>query len=364
MRAWLAGFKHLDWVIGSSSLLLVCLGVLMIYSTDGSAHLWVRQIIFAALGMAGMIALMFFDYRFLRRLTPWLYVLVVVSLAAVGWLGEPVRGASRWIDLGFFRFQPSEFAKLIMIIVTAKVLDVHRGKITDFRYVALSLVYVAIPIGLILVQPDLGSAMVIFLTWLAMMACSRVSKKHLLWLLVGFTIVAIVAWATLLHDYQKQRIYTFLDPAADPTGSGYNVIQSMIAVGSGHIFGQGLGRGLQSQLRFLPERQTDFIFASTAEELGFVGGVLIVGLYFLLLYRLIKLSRQARDNFGTYLALGVFLMLAIEIVINVGMNVGLVPVTGIPLPWLSYGGSAMLTMFMALGIIQSVTLRRRPIKFA
>ncbi|MBI4049260.1 MAG: rod shape-determining protein RodA [Candidatus Doudnabacteria bacterium] len=346
-------------------MLLLLLGLLMIYSTTLSSQgsLFVRQIVFAVCGIAAMLFLAFFDYRDLKKITGWAYVAIIVSLVLVWLLAEPIRGSARWIDLGFFRFQPAEFTKLIMVIVTAKVLDQHREKIKDFRYLFLSLIYVLIPIALILIQPDLGSAIVIFLTWLGMISFSRIKKMHLVWIFVGLLATAVVAWFFLLHDYQKERIYTFLDPSSDPQGSGYNVIQSIIAVGSGEYFGRGVGRGLQSQLKFLPERQTDFIFASTAEELGFVGSLLILALFFLILYRLVKLMSSTRDNFGMYVTLGIFFMFLIEILVNVGMNVGLLPVTGIPLPLLSYGGSSLLTVFLALGIIQSIAQRRKIIKF-
>ncbi|MBI2356246.1 MAG: rod shape-determining protein RodA [Candidatus Doudnabacteria bacterium] len=345
--------------------MLLVLGLLMIYSTtyESGAGLFEKQIIFAAAGITVMLFLAFFDYHNLKKITAWGYVVIILSLVSVWLFAEPIRGSTRWIDLGFFRFQPAEFAKIIMVIVTAKVLDQQGEKIKDFRYVLLSLIYVVIPIFLILIQPDLGSAIVIFCTWLGMMAFSKISKKHLVWIFAGLAVAAVLAWFFFLHDYQKQRINTFIDPASDPQGSGYNVIQSIIAVGSGEYFGRGVGRGLQSQLEFLPERQTDFIFASTAEELGFVGSLLILVLFFLILFRLIKIMNSTRDNFGMYLTLGIFFMLLVEILINIGMNVGLLPVTGIPLPLLSYGGSSLLTVFLALGIIQSIAARRKVIKF-
>src|SRR3989338_9442650 len=176
--------------------------------------------------------------------------------------------------------------------------------------------YVLIPLGLIVIQPDLGTALVIFFTWAGMLMLSKVKKTHLLWLFLAFLIAAILAWSSVLHDYQKQRIHTFLNPTADPQGQAYNVLQSIIAVGSGQYFGRGVGRGLQSQLKFLPERQTDFIFASTAEELGLVGSLLILFLFFLILYRLLKIMASTRDNFGMYLALGIFFFFLSEIFIN------------------------------------------------
>src|SRR3989338_5034256 len=213
--------------------------------------------------------------------------------------------------------------------------------------------YVLIPLGLIVIQPDLGTALVIFFTWAGMLMLSKVKKTHLLWLFLAFLIAAILAWSSVLHDYQKQRIHTFLNPTADPQGQGYNVLQSIIAVGSGQYLGRGVGRGLQSQLKFLPERQTDFIFASLAEELGFIGSMFVIGLFFVLLLRMITVMKSARDDFGMFLVLGVFMMILFEVTVNVGMNIGLLPITGIPLPLVSYGGSSLLGTFLSLGLVES-----------
>ncbi|HEV8601071.1 MAG TPA: rod shape-determining protein RodA [Patescibacteria group bacterium] len=365
MKSWFLSFRYFDLIIFGSSILLLLLGLLMIYSTTLGLGpgLFFRQIIFAAAGLAGLMVLAFFDYRNLRKITGLLYVVVILGLLFVWWIGPTIRGSQRWIDLGFFRLQPAEFAKLFMVVVTAKFLDQQGEKIKDFRYVLLSLVYILIPLGLILLEPDLGSALVIFFTWLGMMAFSKINKKHLFILLIGFIIVALIAWSFLLHDYQRQRIFTFLDPNKDPKGQGYNVLQSIIAVGSGSYFGRGVGRGLQSQLKFLPERQTDFIFASTAEELGLLGSLFILALFFLLLVRIIRTFRSSRDNFGMYLSLGIFFMLLVQILINIGMNIGLLPVTGIPLPLLSYGGSSLITTLLGLGLIESIIAKRQVIRF-
>lgn len=365
MRQYLASFKYFDLIIFGSSILLLFLGLLMIYSqtSETGANLFIRQMIFAVIGIAAMFALAFFDYRNFRKATPWIYMVVIGSLVAVWWLAPVIRGSARWIDLGFFRFQPAEFAKLAMVIITAKVLDQQGEKIRDLRYVLLSLAYVIVPVGLILIEPDLGSALVVFFTWIGMLTFSKINKKHLMWMFVVFLILAILAWFFVLHDYQKQRVFTFLNPTADPQGQGYNVLQSIIAVGSGEYLGRGVGRGLQSQLKFLPERQTDFIFASLAEELGLVGSMLVLASFFLILWRLIKTMNRSRDNFGMYLSLGIFFMLLIQVIVNIGMNIGLLPVTGIPLPLVSYGGSSLLTTFLALGIVQSIVARQKTIRF-
>ncbi|OGE88034.1 MAG: rod shape-determining protein RodA [Candidatus Doudnabacteria bacterium RIFCSPLOWO2_02_FULL_49_13] len=365
MRNWLSGFKYFDLYIFSSSSLLLVLGLLMIYSTtlNSPTNLLGRQSVYAVLGFVALFAVAFFDYRKLKKTTGVLYIITVLLLIAVWLFGRNIQGSTRWIDLWIFRLQPAEFAKLFMVIIMAKFLDQSGEKIKSLWYVLLSAVYVAVPAGLILIEPDLGTSLVLFLTWLCMLLFSRMNKKHLAILALIAVVLGVFGWFFVLHDYQKNRIYTFLDPQADPRGRGYNVIQSIIAVGSGSMTGRGVGRGLQSQLKFLPERQTDFIFASTAEELGLVGSLFILTMFGVMFARIIKACKLARDNFGMYLTLGIFFMLLIQFLINIGMNVGLMPVTGIPLPLLSYGGSSLITTMLALGLVQSVIARQRAVRF-
>jgi rod shape determining protein RodA len=365
MRAWLNSFKYFDLILFGSSILLLLLGLLMIYSTtlESEGNLLLRQGAVAVAGLIGMFAVAFYDYRNLKKLTGVIYIAILVALVVVYFFGANIRGSVRWIDFGFFSLQPAEFAKLAIVIITAKFLDQQGEKLKDFRYVMLSAVYMIIPFSLILIEPDLDSSIVVFFTWFAMLLFSRVNKKHIMILIVTILIIAVLGWFTILRDYQKDRVFTFLDPNRDPQGQGYNIIQSMIAVGSGSWFGQGVGRGLQSQLKFLPERQTDFIFASTAEELGLVGSFVILLLYLLLLSRILRACKRARDNFGMYLCLGIFFMLSGQIFINIGMNIGLLPVAGIPLPLLSFGGSSLLVTLLALGLVQSVIARQKALRF-
>jgi rod shape determining protein RodA len=365
MKNWLGQFKYFDLVMFSSSILLLFLGLLMIYSTTLSSptNLMPRQLIYGVIGLAIFFVLAFFDYRNLKKTTWWLYLLIVISLVVVWFVGRNIRGSTRWIDLGIFRIQPAEFAKLVIVIIMAKFLDQSGERLKSFRYVVLSGIYVAIPVLLILIEPDLGSALVIFFTWFAMLLFSRMNKKHLGILVSGILLVTVMGWFFVLQPYQKTRVYTFINPKTDKLGSGYNVLQSIIAVGSGGLFGRGVGRGFQSQLKFLPERQTDFIFASTAEELGLLGSVFILAMFGTLLYRIMKTAQRSRDNFGMYLSLGVFFMLLFQVLINIGMNIGILPVTGIPLPFLSYGGSSLLVTFAALGLIQSVVARQKGVRF-
>jgi len=365
MRSWFSNFRYFDLYIFGSSTLLLILGLLMVYSTTQSSptNLLGRQLIYSIIGFIVLFSLAFFDYRKFRKSTGILYILIILSLILVWVFGRDVRGSTRWIDLGIFRLQPAEFAKLVMIVIMAKFLDQIGEKIKDLRYVILSAVYVGIPAVLVLIEPDLGSALVIFFTWLGMLLCSKMNKKHIVVLLLSIVVVSSFGWFFVLRDFQKNRIYTFLDPGLDPQGRGYNVLQSIIAVGSGSLTGRGVGRGLQSQLKFLPERQTDFIFASTAEELGLLGSLFILGMFGILFFRLVRAAKFARDNFGMYITLGVFFMLLSQVLINIGMNIGILPVTGIPLPLLSYGGSSLLVTMAAMGLIQSVVARQKALKF-
>ena len=365
MRNWLNNFRYFDIYIFGSSLLLLVLGLLMIYSTtlESPTNLMTRQLIYAIVAYIGMFAMAFFDYRKLKGLTPIFYVLIVAALIFVWFMGTQIRGSSRWIDLGIFRIQPAEFAKLVIVIIMAKFLDQSGEKLKDIRYVILCVLYMAIPAALVLIEPDLGSTLVIFFTWFGMLLFSKINKKHLAWLLLAGAVLSSLSWFFVIKDYQKTRIYTFINPTYDPQGAGYNVLQSIIAVGSGSFTGRGVGRGLQSQLKFLPERQTDFIFASTAEELGLFGSTFIIGLFGVIFFRLIKAIRHARDNFGMYLTLGIFFMFLVQVVINIGMNIGLLPVTGIPLPFLSYGGSSLLTTMLSLGLVQSIVARQKALRF-
>jgi len=365
MKSWIGSFRYFDIYIFGSSTLLLILGLLMIYSTtlESPTNLLSRQLVFAVAGFILLFSLAFFDYRKLKKSTGILYLAIILGLLLVWFLGRDVRGSARWIDLGFFRLQPAEFAKLIMVVVMAKFLDLSGEKLKDLRYVILSAIYVAIPAVLILIEPDLGSALVVLATWGAMLVFSKMNKKHLALLILSAVLLGSFSWFFVLHDYQKNRIYTFMEPQKDPQGKGYNVLQSIIAVGSGSISGRGVGRGLQSQLKFLPERQTDFIFASTAEELGLLGSLFILGMFGVVFTRLIKAARHARDNFGMYLCLGVFFMLLFQVIVNIGMNIGILPVTGIPLPLLSYGGSSLITTMAALGLVQSVVARQKAVRF-
>lgn len=359
--------KRFDLLFFASTLILSVVGIMMIYSTglsgSGENTLWLRQLAYLALGLGGLIILGTIDYRFFKKNSSVIYVLSILLLVGVLVVGQEIRGSKRWFELGLINFQPAEFSKLALIVLLAKLLQVKRASLHQFRYVVFSFGYVLVPAGLVILQPDLGSAAVHVAVWAGMLFTSPMPRKYLLYLFVVFVVISVAAWQFFLADYQKDRLQTFLDPTADPRGTGYNVIQSMVAVGSGGLFGHGLARGLQSQLRFLPERQTDFIFASTVEELGLVGGALVLVFLFFICARILKIMRQAQDSFGMYLASGIFFLFLTQITVNIGMNLGLLPVTGITLPFLSYGGSSLVTTFLSVGIIESIARHSSPVRF-
>ncbi len=331
------------------TLLLASLGVIMIYSVGSNVA--EQQIIFVIVGFVVFFLFSLFDYRLLFRLAPLLYVIVFILLLGVFIWGLESHGSVRWINIFGFSFQPSEFAKPVLILFFAYFFTTRNmQKLTN---VALSFFLVLIPAFFIFRQPDLGNAIVIILIWTGMLIGSGVK-----WKVLGLTaILAIFPLPLLwrfLHEYQRLRITTFINPYSDPRGAGYNAIQAIIAVGSGQLFGRGLGRGTQSHLQFLPEHYTDFIFASLAEELGLVGATLLLILFILLVWRILKIASSCNSCFGTLIALGILMIFLSQIFINVGMNVGLVPITGITLPLISYGGSSLISTMICLGLVQSV----------
>lgn len=354
-------YKFFDWPLFVATLLLSLIGIMMIYSTGlgdkTGAFLWVRQATAMGFGVLGLLFLSRLDYNFFHKAAGVLYVLSLILLVLVLFFGQEIRGAARWFDFGFFSFQPAEFSKLALIVFLANFLRLKQPMLQKFRYVLWSGVYPGIIAVLLMLQPDLGSAIIHVAIWTGLLLISPAPRRFLLYLLVIFLIISAASWVLFLRDYQKDRIRSFVNPAADPQGQGYNVLQSIVAVGAGGIYGRGLARGPQSQLQFLPERQTDFIFASLVEELGFIGGGLVLVLFFLVFVRLIKIAGKAREIFGAYLVGGFFFLILTQILVNVGMNLGLVPVTGVTLPFLSYGGSSLLLTFLLVGMVQSVARR-------
>jgi rod shape determining protein RodA len=366
MSGFFSKLKHVDIPLLITMMLLIICGLAAMYSiaaTSGSMTLLFRQIVFVIIG--GVFFIFFASYNY-HNISKWhrvAYVLVIAALIGVLILGRDIRGSSRWIDIGFFNLQPAEFAKLVVAVGLSRWLYLKRGQINSWKNIVLSLAYALIPAILILREPDLGSTLIVLGIWFGLILVSPMKKRFVIALFVVALLFSATSWQFLLHDYQRKRIEVFIDPALDPRGQGYNVRQAVIAVGSGHVIGRGFGQGLQSTLRFLPERQTDFVFATMSEEVGFVGSVTIVFLYGFLMLRLLKVVRMARDDFGMYLAAGVLCMMFGQVLINIGMNIGIMPVTGIPLPLITHGGSSLLVTMIALGIVQNIAIQSKTLRF-
>ncbi|MBU0531478.1 MAG: rod shape-determining protein RodA [Candidatus Uhrbacteria bacterium] len=354
--------RQFDWLLLLSVVALVALGMAAIYSValsqESADFIFVKKQ-FIALGLGLLIfgVFTFSNYRFLGSYSTVLYIIGIVLLIAVLIWGTTVRGTTGWFQMFGFSFQPVEIVKVFMIVVMAKYFSERARKRIGLREIFESGALATLPMILVLLQPDLGSALVLFAIWAVALVISGVRKSHLLMLGVGFIAVFILFWTLLFADYQKARLLSFVDPSLDPLGQGYNVTQAIIAVGSGEIFGRGLGFGSQSQLKFLPEAQTDFIFAVIAEELGFLGIILVLAAFTLLFARILRLSRIAHDNFTCYLLIGIGSVFFFQFLVNIGMNLGLMPVTGIALPFVSYGGSSLLIALLLLGVVESITLR-------
>lgn len=345
-----------------SVFLLLILGMLALYSISFQDSTFIatnlkKQLTSALIGMALMFFLAFYDYRVFNSFSTKLYFAILAVLICVIFWGTTIRGTTGWIGFGVFHIQPVEIAKLILIIFLASFLSKKKKQLSIVVRIVASIVLIFIPVFLIMRQPDFGSAVIIIAFWIVMLTLSGISRKNLAILAFIGVIIGSSSWL-FLKDYQKERLINFVSPERDPRGSGYNVIQSIVAVGSGGIFGKGLGHGSQSQLNFLPEKHTDFIFAAIAEELGFFGAGLVFLFFGIFFWRAIRTARLAKDNFGYLLAVGIVIMIFVQFLINIGMNIGVMPVAGVPLPFLSYGGSSLVAMLASVGVIQSVYLRR------
>jgi rod shape determining protein RodA len=353
---------RIDWILFMAAFLLLGLSLAVLYpiSYAGNSIAGVdnghfqRQAIFAVFGLVLFFVFSFSDYRIFRSASSLLFLIGIFLLIAVLIFGKIVNGTSGWISFGFFNFQPVELFKLIIAVILAKYFSLNAKTVREPRHILISLVPVAISVVFVLAQPDLGSALVIVGAWAGVLLLSGVKKNYLAVLILAGVVASIFSWNFLLKDYQKERISVLVSPASDPRGAGYNVLQSTVAVGSGGLWGKGLGHGSQSQLNFLPEKHTDFIFAVVAEELGFAGVMFTLAVLGVIMSRLFVIARDSRDNFGKLLVGTISVIIFIQIIVNIGMNVGIAPVAGIPLPLLSYGGSSLLVTFMMLGIAESV----------
>ncbi|MBP7061182.1 MAG: rod shape-determining protein RodA [Candidatus Moranbacteria bacterium] len=353
-------FSKLDTVLVVTVALLLLVSLLVLYSLSaaGGTNFFLKQSIYAVIGMVVLFFTASLDYRYVQKYSTVLYFFTMGILLLVLLFGTTINGTAGWLSFGAFQVQPVEIAKVTLIIFLASFISKKKSELGEWTRVIASLILSAVLIFLVLRQPDLGSSLVLAAIWGGMIVASGLRLRH--FLVLGFlgSLLIFGSWF-LLADYQKARIQTFIHPESDPLGSGYNVLQAMVAVGSGGISGKGLGYGSQSQLSFLPEKQTDFIFAVVAEELGLVGAGFVIVLYGVLLYRIRRIGLLASDNFGYLLSLGVMIMVFVQVLINVGMNVGLLPVTGLPAPFLSYGGSSLLSLSASLGLLLSVYQRKK-----
>lgn len=355
---------NFDWLSLIPTILLSIIGLLVLYSSSikGSQSAnqldSSRQVMYVIAGLLLMFIFSRLDYRILRNYSHILYIIALALLLIVDVFGATRLGATRWINIGFFQFQPSEFAKLVLIIIMAHFFAKNYDQSHKLRTLVYSVLYLILPLALIMAQPDLGTTLVVLFCWLCMALATKLKKWW--FVLMGLSFGAVAPFLVArLQPYQRDRIMTFFHPTANPMTTGYNVNQAIIAVGSGGWFGKGLGAGSQSQGDFLPAQHTDFIFAVLAEKLGFVGSMLTIGLFILLVVRLLILSMYSIDRFGSFLLIGIAGMFLFHFFINVGMNLGLLPVTGIPLPFISAGGTSMLISMMAIGMAQSVYAHRR-----
>jgi len=349
----LSVFSHIDWFLLLAAVSLSVLGLVTMRSFSVENTFFEKQLIWIALAIIAFFLASIPDYSFLRR-TPvvvGLFLLITVSLALIYLFGSVIMGSQNRFDLGLFAIQPSDPAKLILIAVLAKYFARRHIEIKHYRHILLSGAYAFVVFILVFFQPDFGSAIIIFAIWFGMVLVAGISWKHLALLFITGAVVLGALWQYGLHDYQKQRVLTFLHPLADVRGTGYNAYQSTIAVGSGEVTGKGIGYGTQSKLQFLPEYQTDFIFAAYAEEWGFLGVVLVFGLFGILIVRILMIAAHGADNFDTLVAVGVAIYFLAQFIVHVGMNMGMLPITGTTLPFMSYGGSHLLTEFAALGLL-------------
>lgn len=356
----LSFFRKTDWSLLAAVFFLSMFGLSAIYSValgqgTGEFLNFQKQLLWLFAGLIAMFIFANLDYTKWRKLGWVGYFLSIVLLVLVLTpLGSTIRGTSGWFDLGHFSFQPVELSKVFLIIVLADVYCRYSRTISKFGQMFLIGAIALIPFVLAAIQPDFGSAMVLFFTWLISFFLATRNRWHIIFVLSSIILLFVLAWFFVLADYQKDRIRTFIDPSLDPLGRGYNVRQSVIAVGAGRFMGRGLGFGSQSQLKFIPESQTDFVFSVIAEEFGFVGVAMVLGFFAFLFYRLYKIALLSPDDFGLFLPILTAVVIFIHLFINVGMGIGLIPVTGISLPFVSYGGSFLVMMLILIGISLNV----------
>jgi rod shape determining protein RodA len=356
--------RSFDFLLAGCALLLCGVGALAIYSANlqsDSAYikgLYLRQGIWIGVAFVMMIAATMFDYRTYERMAWPLYWIGVASLAYAGVAGRTVSGAQRWLTAGGLNIQPSEFMKIAMILVITRMLDdLEKDGALVLKELAKPLAFTLIPFLLVAKQPDLGTAMIYLVIFTGMALFHGINRMTIIKTVAAMAALAPVGWF-LLKPYQKNRILTLLNPELDPMGKGYHIIQSKIAIGSGGLWGKGIFEGSQSKLNFLPEKHTDFIFSVISEEVGFIGSIILIAIFFFLIMRIIEAAMHSRDKCGSLMVCGVATMITFNFIYNIGMTLGLFPIVGVPLPFISYGGSSIVTNAIGLGIVLNVSMRR------
>ena len=356
MRAVRTLFSGFDIYLAGSALVIAFFGLVTMYTYQGDNFFFNRQLVWIGVSVVGMLLALIPDYRVLRLGNTgfYLYLIGLLSLLLLFVFGDVTLGAQRRFDLGFLAFQPSDPIKLIIIILLAKYFSKRHTVIGDFRHILVSGLYILVPFILIFLQPDLGTAAILFFLWFGMVLVAGIKFRHVATVFVIGTTVFALLWQFAFAEYQQQRILTFLNPVEDIQGAGWNAYQSQVAVGSGQIFGKGIGYGTQSKLLFLPEYQTDFIFAAFAEEWGFSGVLLLFLIFSILIWRLLYLATKVQTNFECLFIVGVAIFFVSHFFVHIGMNIGVLPVTGLTMPFMSYGGSHLLTGFVALGMVMAM----------
>ncbi len=360
MNSFLYHLKKLDWILIISALLLVTFGLLSLYSSSlgrGDFLNFKKQLTFFVIAVFLMFLFSFLDWRMFREDSNLILVFYMIScLALLGlfWFAPEIRGIRSWYKIGSISVDPIEFTKLILIILLAKYFSMRHIEMYRIFHIIISGIYVLIPVVLIFFQPDMGSVLILIALWLGVLIVSGIELRHFLLLSLCFLLIFLLSWNTFLKDYQKQRIITFFLPQAEPLGAGWSQAQAKIAIGSGGIWGKGFCQGSQTQYGFLPEPQTDFIFAAIAEEFGLIGVSALLILFATLIWRIIKIAMDSQSNFPRLFASGFCIILISEFFIHIGMNIGILPIIGISLPFVSYGGSGLISSFVALGILQSI----------
>jgi rod shape determining protein RodA len=354
-----AFLKSLDWKLNGAVLFLIAASLTSL--SNAAPALFYKQLIWLVIGLAAAFFMVWFDWRpFInyRGAIFGLYAFLILLLILTYFLAPPIRGTKGWLVFGNFQFQVSELAKLVLIIVFAYFFSRQHIGINKLSNLAVSFVYFLIPAFFVAIQPDFGSVIILFCLWLGFLLVSGIKLRYLLAVLLIFSILGIIVWQSVLKDYQKDRIFGFFFPSRDPLGINYSAIQAKIAIGSAGWFGKGFGQGTQVQLGFLPDAQTDFIFAAFIEEWGILVGFLLVLIFTFLILRIIKIGLEVDNNFSRLICLGATVLFIIQFFLNTGSNLGLTPVIGVTFPFLSYGGSSLLTNLILLGIIQAVFMRR------